>query len=118
MRETKPLEPVSGIFPQPLIATDRLWMDLKDRKMKGYRFERDKKLGNMNIDFYSSVLHFAILIDNMDKGGAVLDKESQYDLEQMGIGFLHFTRQQIEKNYNYVIRSIQFWIVNWERDFL
>lgn len=97
---------------------DRLWQELKDRKMKGYRFERDKTLGNMVIDFYSGILHFAILIDDPESTTNVLDKESQYDLEQMGIGFLRFTSEQLEKNFNYVLRNIQFWINNWEREYL
>ena len=97
---------------------EKLWYELKDRKMRGYRFERDKNLGGMNIDFYSGVLHFAIIIDRRNSSKVVLDEESQYDLEQMGIGFLRFSEDQLEKNYDYVIRSVHFWINNWEREFL
>ncbi len=42
-----------------------LWQHIKGRKIKGYRFARQKPIGNYIVDFYCSKLRLIIEIDGV-----------------------------------------------------
>ncbi len=63
-----------------------LWEQLKGRKMKGYRFMRQKPVGNYIVDFYCSKLKLVIEIDGESYDRRCLyDKKRQHALESAGL---------------------------------
>ena len=73
-----------------------LWQELRAGKMMGYKFNRQKPLGNYIVDFYCKPLNLVI--------------ERDSELEQMGLSVLHFADLQVKKDMNNVIRALQIWI--------
>ncbi len=68
-----------------------LWNELKAGKMKGYKFNRQKPLGNYIVDFYCKKLNLVIEIDgesHLNKYEE--DKKRQKQLEKRGLHFLRF----------------------------
>ena len=88
-----------------------LWMQIKGRQIKGYKFTRQKPVGNYIVDFYCSRLRLAIEIDgisheNKFKG----DKIRQREIEKQGVKFLRFYDSDIKNNTEGVIAFIRDWI--------
>jgi very-short-patch-repair endonuclease len=88
-----------------------LWNELKNRKLKGYRFIRQKPIGNYIVDFFCKELFLAIEIDGStynNKGEE--DIRRQEELEKLGIEFLRFRDKDVKNNIGDVVQSIVDWI--------
>jgi very-short-patch-repair endonuclease len=88
-----------------------LWNELKQRKLLGYDFDRQRPIDNFIVDFYCKELHLAIEID----GDTHIyrydyDEARQATLENLGIHFLRFEDIEVKKNINNVLRVIEDWI--------
>jgi very-short-patch-repair endonuclease len=93
------------------LAEVLLWNELKNRKLKGYRFIRQKPIGNYIVDFFCKELFLAIEIDgstHYDKGDK--DIKRQEELEKLGIKFLRFRDKDVKNNIGDVVQSIVDWI--------
>lgn len=93
------------------LAEVLLWNQLKQRKMLGYQFMRQKPIGCYIVDFYCSRLKLVIEIDgesHRERGEA--DHKRQSDLEDMAIHFLRFQDQDVKRNMRNVLQVIQSWI--------
>ena len=93
------------------LAEVLLWNELKNRKLKGYRFIRQKPIGNYIVDFFCKELFLAIEIDGSthhDKGEE--DIKRQEELEKLGIKFLRFNDKDVKNNIGDVVQSIVDWI--------
>jgi very-short-patch-repair endonuclease len=92
-----------------------LWNEIKAGKLKGYKFRRQKPLGNYVVDFYCKDLNLVIEID----GVSHIDKElkdikRQETLEKFNLNFLRFDDIQIKQALNYVIDEILNYIEKFE----
>lgn len=92
-----------------------LWNEIKAGKLKGYKFRRQKPLGNYVVDFYCKDLNLVIEID----GVSHIDKElkdikRQETLEKFNLNFLRFDDIQIKQALNYVIDEILNYIEKYE----
>jgi very-short-patch-repair endonuclease len=88
-----------------------LWNELKQKKILGYDFDRQRPIGNYIVDFYCKELFLAIEIDgNTHIYRYDYDEERQGILEKMGIHFLRFEDIEVKKNMNNVISVIHDWI--------
>jgi len=92
-------------------------MQIKGRQIKGYKFTRQKPIGNYIVDFYCSRLRLAIEIDgisheNKFKG----DKIRQREIEKQGVKFLRFYDSDIKNNTEGVIAFIRDWIEREEKE--
>ena len=70
-----------------------LWNELKNGKMKGKDFHRQKTIMNYIVDFFCHELAFAIEIDGNSHGSENAyekDRERQREIEGLGIQFLRF----------------------------
>ena len=70
-----------------------LWNELKQKKMLGFDFDRQRPINNYIVDFYCKDFMLAIEVDgdSHDKDDAyILDEQRQKDLENVGIRFLRF----------------------------
>ena len=93
------------------LAEVLLWNQLKQRKMLGYQFMRQKPIGDYIVDFYCSRLKLVIEIDgesHREKGEQ--DHKRQSELEDMTIQFLRFQDDQVKRNMPGVLQVIQNWI--------
>jgi len=90
-----------------------LWNELKQKKMLGYDFDRQRPIDNFIVDFYCKDLQLAIEVDgdshNFDE---VIEKDEvrQLRLEKLGVKFLRFDDREVKKDMNNVLRTIEIWI--------
>src|SRR6478735_5890185 len=71
----------------------KLWNEIKNRRLMGYDFDRQKPIGNFIVDFYCKDLKLAIEIDGIthdDQDILLKDKIRQVELETFGVAFLRF----------------------------
>lgn len=88
-----------------------LWNQLKQNKMKGYDFHRQKPINNYIVDFFCPKLKLIIEIDgktHIYKGNE--DVKRQQRLESLGFHFLRFKDIDVKKNIKDVLVSIENWI--------
>ncbi len=88
-----------------------LWKKLRAGSMMGFKFNRQKPLGNYIVDFYCKPLNLVIEIDgNSHDNNYEKDCFRQEELEKLGMTVLRFTDLQVKKDMNSVIRGIEIWI--------
>ena len=94
-----------------------LWDELKQKKMLGYDFDRQRPIDNFIVDFYCKDLQLAIEVDgashNIDE---VYEKDvlRQKRLESLGVKFLRFEDSEVKKDMTNVLRTIEGWIKEYE----
>lgn len=79
-----------------------------------YTFNRQKPLDRYVVDFYCKPLNLVIEIDgcyHYEPEQRIRDKERQLILEKMGLNFLRFSEQEVRKDIDMVLRSIENYIV-------
>ena len=90
-----------------------LWREIKNKKLLGYDFHRQKPIDNYIVDFYCPKLKLVIEID-----GVSHDEKIEYDkrrisrLNEFGVRILKFWDFEVKKNLNGVIDAIEEWIMN------
>ncbi len=88
-----------------------LWNELKQKRILGYDFDRQRPIDKFIVDFYCKELNLAIEID----GDTHIfrydyDEERQSVLEKLGVHFLRFEDIEVKKNMSNVLRVIEDWI--------
>ena len=94
----------------PIVET-LLWIHLKGKQMKGYKFRRQYSVGRYVVDFYCPEAKLAIEIDGDSHywDGAKSrehDAVRQTHIESFGIRFLRFTNSDISSNSKGVLEVI------------
>ena len=89
-----------------------LWNELKQRKMLGYQFYRQKPIGNYIVDFFSYRLRLVIEIDgeSHDEFKFEYDQNRQEYLESIGLTVLRFDDLEVKREMENVLRVIEVWI--------
>ncbi|MEQ6121640.1 3'(2'),5'-bisphosphate nucleotidase CysQ [Reichenbachiella sp. MALMAid0571] len=90
-----------------------LWDQLKQKKMMGFDFDRQRPINNFIVDFYCKDLMLALEIDgdsHNHEESYNADLKRQHILEESGISFLRFDDLEVKKSMNNVLRTIQYWI--------
>ncbi len=88
-----------------------LWNYLKNKRIRGYDWHRQKPIDNYIVDFYCPELMLAVEID-----GATHDTKEKYDearikkLESLDISVLVFLDRDIKQEMNAVLERIEDWI--------
>ena len=86
-----------------------LWNQLKNKKLKGYDFHRQKPILNYILDFFCHELYLAIEVDGIThdtENQQVKDKVRQSEIEALGITFLRFDDMDIKTQMDGVISQI------------
>ncbi len=86
-----------------------LWNQLKNKKLKGYDFHRQKPILNYILDFFCHELFLAIEVDGITHDNEiqqVKDKARQSEIEALGITFLRFDDMDIKTQMDGVISEI------------
>ena len=90
-----------------------LWKKLRKGNIMGFKFNRQKPLGNYIVDFYCKSLNLVIEIDGSSHDNKYEeDCYRQKELEKLGMIVLRFRDLQVKKDMNNVIRAIEIWIDN------
>ena len=90
-----------------------LWQHLKQKKMGGYDFDRQRPIDAYIVDFYCKPLMLAIEIDGSSHDSPTAqqsDRLRQTRLESLGVRFLRFREEQVCHQTPTVIQTIQTWI--------
>jgi very-short-patch-repair endonuclease len=88
-----------------------LWNQLKQKRMLGFDFDRQRPILNYIVDFYCKELQLAIEIDGKShEGRETLDKERQARLEAVGIYVMRFEERLVQYDLPNVLFAIQTWI--------
>ncbi len=99
------------------LAEVLLWNELKQKKMRGYDFDRQKPINNYIVDFYCKDSMLAIEIDGISHDTEEAFNEDiirQQKLEGFGISFLRFDDREVRKDMENVLREIEGWFIEWE----
>ena len=94
-----------------------LWNELKAGKMLGYKFNRQKPIGNYIVDFYCSKLSLVIEVDGCShesEEAFIKDAERQKIIEAMGLKFIRFDDLEVKFNLSNVVMEIETIILNWQ----
>ena len=86
-----------------------LWNQLKNKKLNGYDFHRQKPILNYILDFFCHELYLAIEVDGIThdtENQQVKDKARQSEIEALGITFLRFDDMDIKTQMDGVISEI------------
>ena len=86
-----------------------LWQELRAGQLLGYKFNRQKPLGNYIVDFYCKKLNLVIEIDGESHYhdlAPIKDQERQNILEQFRLTFLRFDDRDVKKNMPFVLNEI------------
>ncbi len=93
------------------LAEILLWQELKQRKIRGYNFHRQKPMGNYIVDFFCDELRLAIEIDGDSHGYKEIEDEiRQRELEKLGIRFLRFTDSNVKNARWAIVEEIKDWM--------
>jgi very-short-patch-repair endonuclease len=88
-----------------------LWNQLKQKRMLGYDFDRQKPIKNYIVDFYCKDLSLAIEVDgNTHYYRYEEDLKRQRELEDLGVRFLRFDDLEVKRNISNVLKVIEDWI--------
>ena len=91
-----------------------LWNQLKQKQMEGQDFDRQRPIDQYIVDFYCKDLQLAIEIDGAyhnDLSQQIKDAARQSRLEFLGVHFLRFDNDMIEKDMFQVLHIIRSWIL-------
>ena len=93
-----------------------LWNELKNKKMMGYGFKRQKPIGEYIVDFFSPELKLVIEIDGITHDYKMeRDKARQKYLESLSLKIIRFKDFDVRHNLEGVINSLKELIENNER---
>lgn len=95
-----------------------LWNELKAGKLYGYKFNRQKPLKNYIVDFYCKKLSLVIEVDgssHYSEEAYIKDQERQQILENLGLYFLRFDDAEIRRQMPNVLRTIEAFILDFEK---
>ncbi|QHS57992.1 DUF559 domain-containing protein [Mucilaginibacter sp. 14171R-50] len=87
-----------------------LWNELKEDKLWGFDFDRQRCLDNYIVDFYCKKLMLAIEIDGMShnyEDAFNKDELRQKRLQTFGITFIRFSEADVKQDMQNVIRGIE-----------
>jgi very-short-patch-repair endonuclease len=91
----------------------KLWKELKNRKMLGYDFDRQRPIGNYIVDFYCKDLQLALEVDGttQDSEEALQrDKTRQGELEKFGVLFIRFDALLVINDVEAALKGLATWI--------
>ncbi len=81
---------------EPTEAEGRLWEEIRDRRLMGYKFRRQHALDRFIVDFSCREAALIIEVDGaVHQGQAEADQEREALLAEMGFITLRFTNNQV-----------------------
>ena len=94
-----------------------VWNELKNGKMMGYDFDRQRPIGNYIVDFYCKDIALVLEIDGItheDEQVKANDLIRQRELESFNVSVLRFNALLAINKIEAVVREIRDWILSYE----
>ncbi|MBV4356462.1 endonuclease domain-containing protein [Pinibacter aurantiacus] len=95
----------------------KLWNVVKNKKMLGYDFDRQRPIKNYIVDFYCKDLQLALEVDGITHASEIAvwkDEIRQREIEELGISFLRFNALDVVHDIENAQRTIENWILEYE----
>ncbi|MBB6238575.1 very-short-patch-repair endonuclease [Pedobacter sp. AK013] len=100
-------------------AEIRMWCELlRNKKMLGYSFLRQRPIANYIADFFSKDLKLVIEVDGLShewEGQFEKDRVRESILKTLGFHVLRFSDDEVMNDIENVNRTIQNFITDWEQ---
>jgi very-short-patch-repair endonuclease len=113
------LKPLAKKLRQKMTFSEvKLWNEIKNKKLLGYDFDRQRPIGNYIVDFFCKDLQLAIEVDGItheESAVAKRDAVRQQELEALGISFIRFDAMLVINNVEAVVRDIVNLIEDYEQ---
>ncbi len=96
-----------------------LWTKLRRKQMYGYDFHRQKPIDEYIVDFFCRDLMLAIEVDGYSHQFLEVQKKDvikEKRLNQLGISVLRFSDYQVLKETENVLRAIEWFIEEFEKN--
>ncbi|MBN4065878.1 endonuclease domain-containing protein [Candidatus Amoebophilus asiaticus] len=97
----------------------KLWGYLKGKQMYGYDFHRQKPVDCYIVDFFCNKLELAIELDGYSHHFEEIiekDRIKEDKLNQLGIAVIRFQDDEVMKDIDNVLRAIENYIQEFEKD--
>ena len=91
-------------------AEQLLWIKIRNKKLKGFKFRRQHPIGSFILDFYCHRCLLAVEIDGeyhnqTDQNDYDLGRT--YELKELGIKVIRFTNKEVEEDMQRVLEEIK-----------
>ncbi len=96
----------------------KMWQLLKQGKIMGYDFDRQKPIANYIVDFFCKDLQLAVEIDGItheEERAIVKDAARQKELEAMGVNFIRIDAMLVINKEIAALKEIERWIEAFEK---
>ena len=96
-----------------------LWLKLKNKQMYGYDFHRQKPIDNYIVDFFCNELMLAVEVDGYSHELIEVynkDQIKEKRLNELDVTILRFSDNQVLKDMNNVLRAIEWFIFEFEKE--
>ncbi|MGD1119742.1 MAG: DUF559 domain-containing protein [Dehalococcoidales bacterium] len=103
-------EPSKILRANMTLAEKSLWERINRRQIRGYRFCRQKPLGNFIVDFYCQKAKLVIEVDgeiHLKRTIKESDQNKDKFFNSIGLSVLRFTNKEIFTNIGHVIETIK-----------
>ena len=91
---------------QPTEAEDRLWHELRGRRLDRLKFRRQVPIGPYVVDFLCTEARLAIEVDGSQHADSEHDKKRRGELERRGIRVLRFWNDEVLREMDSVCATI------------
>ena len=106
----KNLKPLAKNMREKMTFSEgKLWNELKNGKMLGYDFDRQRPVGAYIVDFYCKDLQLAIEVDGITHEGEAArqkDELRQQKLETLGVSVLRFDALLVMNDVEAALKAI------------
>jgi very-short-patch-repair endonuclease len=107
----QPVQPAKRRFAKTLRrdmteAEDRLWQELRGRRLDGIKFRRQVPIGRFVADFICADALLIIEIDGSQHADSVHDRERDAELKRRGFRVLRFWNDDVLREMNSVCDTI------------
>tara|TARA_R110001592_G_scaffold88758_2_gene261308 strand:+ start:163 stop:540 length:378 start_codon:yes stop_codon:yes gene_type:complete len=99
-------------------AEIKLWKELQNKQVYGYKFTRQKPIGNYIADFFCNKLKLVIEVDGYSHNFEdTLDKdlEKEQFFNSLTITILRFDDKEVMEDLNNVLKVIEGYILSFEK---
>ena len=96
----------------------KLWKELQNKQVYGYKFTRQKPIGNYIADFFCNKLKLVIEVDGYSHNfEETLDKDEEKEqfFNSLEITILRFDDKEVMNDLNNVLKEIEGYILNFEK---
>jgi very-short-patch-repair endonuclease len=86
-----------------------LWEQLRNRKLKGYKFRRQYPVASYIVDFYCHECRLIVELDgeiHKQNDNPEYDKGRASELESLGLRIVRFTNEEVEEDISLVLNKI------------